>query len=277
MLSVGKYSLARCFASRASINYYEVLNVSPNASTDDIKAAYRELVKKFHPDVAAQPSQDRFRLITEAYTVLRNKETRVKYDLLKAPKDDIVAILSKKRDKDGLDVEKPKYQPHEYGYKRLKELAEERKRYNLDKFYRFKGGLPQKDGGNIRAGSIGVVGERANPVYINTFARDGINGAAESHEVNETIALTYKISQAQDSQILTKKYPFMPAEVDYNFTKFRRIKRYFIFLAGFIGVTAFSYTHSEAPKAFNRMKIKEMLEKPNEKLPTAGMRAVGFS
>lgn len=277
MLRVGKYSLARCFASRASINYYEVLNVPPSATTEDIKSSYRELVKKYHPDVAAQPSQDRFRLITEAYTVLRNKDTRVKYDLLKAPKDDIVAILSKKRDKDGLDVEKPKYEPHTYGYKRLKELAEERKQYNLDKFYRYKGGLPKKDSGSVRAGSLGAIGERANPVYVNAFARDGINGASESHEVNETLALSYKISKAQESQILTKKFPFMPAEVDYNFTKFRRIKRYFMLLGGFIGLVVFSFTHSEAPKAVNRYKIRQMLDHPNEKLPMAGMRAVGFS
>ena len=35
-----------------SIDYYEVLNVSRNASDQEIKQAYRRLVRKYHPDVA---------------------------------------------------------------------------------------------------------------------------------------------------------------------------------------------------------------------------------
>lgn len=58
--------------------HYEVLGIREGASEEEIRQAYRRLVKAAHPDVAGDPAQ--FRLITEAYDVLTDPARRVDYD-----------------------------------------------------------------------------------------------------------------------------------------------------------------------------------------------------
>jgi curved DNA-binding protein len=66
-------------------DYYEVLGVSRDASTEDIRRAYRKLAREFHPDVNKDPgAEDRFKEISEAYEVLRDPEKRERYDRLGA-------------------------------------------------------------------------------------------------------------------------------------------------------------------------------------------------
>lgn len=63
------------------MNYYEVLGVEENATQDQIKAAYRSLVKSYHPDVNAAPNASTFfRLIREAYETLSDPSKRRDYD-----------------------------------------------------------------------------------------------------------------------------------------------------------------------------------------------------
>jgi molecular chaperone DnaJ len=73
-------------------NYYHTLQVSANASTDEIRKAFRKLALIYHPDKHKQ--QDiaaiRFAEIYEAYSVLTDKQAREKYDRkLKANKTDV--------------------------------------------------------------------------------------------------------------------------------------------------------------------------------------------
>ncbi|GBD43989.1 Chaperone protein DnaJ [bacterium HR40] len=61
--------------------YYAALGVSREASADQIRIAYRALVRRYHPDHAQDPdAQERFRRIQEAYEVLRDPLARMAYD-----------------------------------------------------------------------------------------------------------------------------------------------------------------------------------------------------
>jgi len=59
-------------------DYYQILGVQKNASSDEIKKAYYKLAHKFHPDKGGD--EKKFKEINEAYQVLSNKEKRSQYD-----------------------------------------------------------------------------------------------------------------------------------------------------------------------------------------------------
>ena len=61
--------------------YYKVLEVSKDATQEEIKRAYYRLVRIYHPDVSADPEASRkFEEIQKAYEVLSDPEKRAKYD-----------------------------------------------------------------------------------------------------------------------------------------------------------------------------------------------------
>jgi len=66
----------------ANENYYEVLEISINASQEEIKKAYHRLSKKYHPDLNLDDDTEAvMKKINEAYEVLSNLEKRKEYDL----------------------------------------------------------------------------------------------------------------------------------------------------------------------------------------------------
>lgn len=61
------------------INYFEILNITEEAETEIIQAAYRTLAKKYHPDVSQLPkdiAEQKMVLINTAYEILSNESTR---------------------------------------------------------------------------------------------------------------------------------------------------------------------------------------------------------
>ena len=64
-------------------DYYKILGLpNSNVTTEQIKQAYREQAKKYHPDIntTSNFSEERFKDINEAYKTLSNSSTRRKYD-----------------------------------------------------------------------------------------------------------------------------------------------------------------------------------------------------
>src|SRR6266566_9606066 len=78
-------------------DYYKILNVPRDASSEDIKKAFRKLARQYHPDVAKdkKAAEEKFKEINEAYEVLGDPQRRKKYDQLGA------------RWKEGADFEPP--------------------------------------------------------------------------------------------------------------------------------------------------------------------------
>ncbi|MEA2020474.1 MAG: DnaJ C-terminal domain-containing protein [Patescibacteria group bacterium] len=62
-------------------NYYDILGVSKNANQEEIKKAYREKAKKYHPDAkSSEKDEERFKKINEAYQVLSDPKKKQAYD-----------------------------------------------------------------------------------------------------------------------------------------------------------------------------------------------------
>ncbi len=69
--------------SLTSLTYYQRLGLSPGASPEDIRRAYRQLSKRYHPDtspLAPEVAIRRFQELQEAYSVLSNPLQRAIYD-----------------------------------------------------------------------------------------------------------------------------------------------------------------------------------------------------
>ncbi len=66
----------------AKNDYYKILDIDKSADADTIKKAYRKLAKKYHPDTNAgnAQSEQKFKEVTEAYTILSDPEKKKLYD-----------------------------------------------------------------------------------------------------------------------------------------------------------------------------------------------------
>lgn len=93
-------------------NYYAILGVTPDSDAQEVKAAYRKLARKFHPDVNKEPgSIKKFKDISEAYEVLSDEKKRKQYDMLngfyKTPKQKVKSEGAKNEYKKTSDQKEP--------------------------------------------------------------------------------------------------------------------------------------------------------------------------
>jgi molecular chaperone DnaJ len=70
---------------QAMRDYYDVLGVAPDAGADEIKRAYRQLARRYHPDISGDDRAMAFRELTRAYDVLRDPSRRRRYDASLVP------------------------------------------------------------------------------------------------------------------------------------------------------------------------------------------------
>jgi len=73
-------------------SYYEILEVSPNASPEVIEKAYKTLTRKYHPDVQTKENKKeaevKFKEVVKAYEILSDKEQKEQYDEYQKLKED---------------------------------------------------------------------------------------------------------------------------------------------------------------------------------------------
>lgn len=73
----------RSVTKRLPANHYITLGITPTASPQEIRRAYRELSKQYHPDTTTLPATiaiSKFQQLNEAYAVLNHAEARAIYD-----------------------------------------------------------------------------------------------------------------------------------------------------------------------------------------------------
>jgi curved DNA-binding protein CbpA len=104
-------------------DYYQILGLSPNATSGQIRLAYRRLALKYHPDrnQKDQTSSKRFIEIVEAYDVLSNPESRNRYDLGFRPGSETQQQTNTRRHRPPpphfyrtIEQSKPKYSRRDY-------------------------------------------------------------------------------------------------------------------------------------------------------------------
>lgn len=68
----------------ATADYYEIMQISPNAEPETVHRVYRLLAQRLHPDNTETGHDTAFRMLSEAYQVLSDPERRAQYDVLHA-------------------------------------------------------------------------------------------------------------------------------------------------------------------------------------------------
>ncbi|MCL2767814.1 MAG: DnaJ domain-containing protein, partial [Synergistaceae bacterium] len=64
-------------------DYYKILGIEHNATSEQIRKAHRKLAKKYHPDVNKEAgAEQKFKDVNEAYEVLKDPDKRQKYDTI---------------------------------------------------------------------------------------------------------------------------------------------------------------------------------------------------
>lgn len=136
----------RCYSTpNKKRNYYDVLAISPKCSQAEVKSAYYELSKKYHPDTGAIESEHyKFNEISEAYAVLGNRQTRRKYDTgMLRPED-----LQRGPSDSDMDIEYQEFLKNRGRFYTRKAPTGRTSTYNFDEYYRMHyGSQPNKSKG----------------------------------------------------------------------------------------------------------------------------------
>jgi curved DNA-binding protein CbpA len=67
-------------SSNGFIDFYEALQVSPNADSETVERVFRHLAKRYHPDNPQTGDTDHFRMLVDAHRTLTDPESRASYD-----------------------------------------------------------------------------------------------------------------------------------------------------------------------------------------------------
>ncbi len=114
------------------VNYYKILKISPKASSAEIKSAYRQLARKYHPDVndGAENASREFSKIAKAYEILGNPKERAAYDrLLLGEKYDYSSNVGSFFDSENLQAKRWRQMAYERRYNEIVDrmIADERR------------------------------------------------------------------------------------------------------------------------------------------------------
>jgi DnaJ family protein C protein 25 len=63
-------------------NCYDILNVTRDSTKNEISKAYRHLARVYHPDIRETGDEDKFKIVANAYEILKDDEARKDYDYM---------------------------------------------------------------------------------------------------------------------------------------------------------------------------------------------------
>jgi curved DNA-binding protein CbpA len=69
-------------SSNQALDYYEILQISPNAEPETVHRVFRLLAQRYHPDNVETGNETQFRALNDAYRVLSDPEQRARYDVI---------------------------------------------------------------------------------------------------------------------------------------------------------------------------------------------------
>lgn len=176
-------------------NYYEILEITENASQEVVKAAYRALAKKYHPDSFKGSEADREKSmsqINEAYDVLSDEQKRMRYD----------AELQSKRQREQTAERQNTYRRNEEREDTYREQQDRQKRSRNsdygssteDSCEDASGEEEQQDGGRFRKFVRGVGKEMVKTMQNNS--REMENAYLEGLSIDE-YTLVRRFKQAK--------------------------------------------------------------------------------
>lgn len=252
-------------------DYYSILDVPSYATAEEIKAAYRALAKKHHPDVRAtadaadaahDPDVEKFRDVVEAYQVLSVRESRAAFDISrrknpekysKETADQFEMMLNRDgRDKRGVSP-RSRAARGSYAEERLAELKREREKYNVNDLGYYNGGVPRRDRGPMRGAALAAPGVFHSPAVHNYLE----NQHADSYRVTAEDAVKFKHYMGTDKVDFNRTMPAYPMYYDHehNYRKDRDFWLKFL-----LGATLASYGVKRVQLEYDRARMTDRLD-----------------